>query len=264
MSELKNFFKSLRIQARVIYALMMREIITRYGRENIGFLWLFLEPIIVTLGITIIWTYMREKQAHGFPVAAFIYTGWASNKLWLITAGQVMKAIEANKALLYHRNIKPIDLMLARILLEITAITGVFMILGFVFVFSHIIKPPYSLFHIVIGWYLMVWLGIGFSFFVSSLNTLTNDFFQKIWGPISLLLFISSGTFFLVEWIPPEARKYVLLLPSVHNVELIRYGFFGPLFHPYYDISYSVMFNLFLTFFGLVMFKSAEEKIKIE
>ena len=27
----------------------MREIITRYGRNNIGFLWLFVEPLLLTL-----------------------------------------------------------------------------------------------------------------------------------------------------------------------------------------------------------------------
>ena len=28
----------------------MREIITRYGRNNIGFLWLFVEPLLLTFG----------------------------------------------------------------------------------------------------------------------------------------------------------------------------------------------------------------------
>ena len=34
-----SFLESLLIQKRVIGALLMREIITRYGRNNIGFLW---------------------------------------------------------------------------------------------------------------------------------------------------------------------------------------------------------------------------------
>ncbi len=261
---MRDFFRSLKIQLRVIYALMMREIITRYGRENIGFLWLFVEPIILIVGVTFIWSYIVHREAHGFPVATFIYTGWISNKLWLTTSSRVMAGLQANLPLLYHRNIKPIDIFLSRILLEITAMTGVFMLLGFVFVMSHVIEPPHSYFHIVLGWYLMCWLALGFSFFVASLNTLTNDIVQKVWGPVSLGLFIGSGTFFLVEWLPPEIRPYALLLPSVHNLEMIRYGFFGNQMHPYYDISYSTSFNLFLTFIGLVMFRLATEKVRVE
>ena len=34
-----------RIQRRVIGALMIRELITRFGRENIGFLWVMVEPL---------------------------------------------------------------------------------------------------------------------------------------------------------------------------------------------------------------------------
>ena len=260
---MRSFLRSLRIQMRVIHALMMREIITRYGRENIGFLWLFLEPLIFIVGVTFIWSYVVHREAHGFPVATFIYTGWISSRLWLSTASRVMTGLQANLPLLYHRNIKPIDIFLSRVFLEITAMTGVFMLLGFVFVMSHIIDPPYSYFHIVLGWYLMSWLALGFSFFVASLNILTKDMVQKIWGPVSLGLFISSGTFFLVEWLPPELRHYVLLLPSVHNLEMIRYGFFGDQMHPYYDILYSASFNLFLTFLGLLMFRPAVEKIQI-
>ncbi|MFN5779339.1 MAG: capsule polysaccharide export ABC transporter permease, partial [Novosphingobium sp.] len=36
------------VQRRVIGALLLREMLTRYGRNNIGFLWLFVEPMLFT------------------------------------------------------------------------------------------------------------------------------------------------------------------------------------------------------------------------
>lgn len=261
---MKEFLDSLKVQLRVIYALMMREIITRYGRKNIGFLWLFLEPLIFILGVVIFWSYGNYRDTHGFPIAAFIYTGWISNKLWLTTASKVMAGLGANSALFYHRNVKPIDIILSRILLEVLAVTGVFIILGFVFIMSHLINPPFSYFYIVIGWYLMSWFTFSFSFFLTSLNLLLGDILQKVWSPISLALFISSGTFFLVEWLPQELRDLVLLLPTVHNLEMIRYGFFGNLMYPYYDIFYSIFFNLFLTFFGLLLLKISLRNLQVD
>jgi hypothetical protein len=42
--------ESLQTQLRVLYALLARELLTRYGRHNIGFVWLFAEPMLFTLG----------------------------------------------------------------------------------------------------------------------------------------------------------------------------------------------------------------------
>nr|WP_237398521.1 MULTISPECIES: hypothetical protein [unclassified Gilliamella] len=50
-----SFMRSLKIQIRVLNALILREIITRYGRSNIGFLWLFVEPMSLTLLISLMW-----------------------------------------------------------------------------------------------------------------------------------------------------------------------------------------------------------------
>ena len=44
------------IQRRVLHALLMREIITRFGRENLGVLWLVAEPMLFTLGVATLWT----------------------------------------------------------------------------------------------------------------------------------------------------------------------------------------------------------------
>ena len=53
-----TFKQSLAIQGRVINALLMREIITRYGRQNVGFLWLFIEPLLMTFFIVMMWKFM--------------------------------------------------------------------------------------------------------------------------------------------------------------------------------------------------------------
>ena len=42
-----SLLHSLGIQRRVLHALLMREIITRFGRENLGVLWLVAEPMLL-------------------------------------------------------------------------------------------------------------------------------------------------------------------------------------------------------------------------
>lgn len=71
-----SFFESLMIQKRVIGALLMREIITRYGRNNIGFLWLFVEPLLFTLLIVLMWKFLRADRVSSLNIIAFVITGY--------------------------------------------------------------------------------------------------------------------------------------------------------------------------------------------
>ncbi|MBM3613658.1 MAG: hypothetical protein FJX19_11965, partial [Alphaproteobacteria bacterium] len=55
--------RSFAIQRRVIGALVLREVITRYGRHNLGFAWLLLEPLVFTLGVIMLWTVFNQKMS---------------------------------------------------------------------------------------------------------------------------------------------------------------------------------------------------------
>ena len=65
-----SFVESLMIQVRVVGALLMREIITRYGRNNIGFLWLFVEPLLLTLVIVLLWKFLRADRVSSLNIIA--------------------------------------------------------------------------------------------------------------------------------------------------------------------------------------------------
>ncbi len=59
------------IQTRVIKALMIRELSTRFGRENIGFLWMMVEPLLFPALVAIIWRLLKGPEEHGISVIAF-------------------------------------------------------------------------------------------------------------------------------------------------------------------------------------------------
>ncbi len=92
----------------MIGALLMREILTRYGRHNIGFLWLFVEPMLFTLGVTALWTATRAVHGSDLPIVAFAITGYSSVLLWRNMPFRCIGAIEPNLSLMYHRNVRPI------------------------------------------------------------------------------------------------------------------------------------------------------------
>ena len=119
-----------RLQSRVISALVLREISTRYGRENIGFLWIIGEPIMFVAGVTVVWSAMRPALEHGLPMPAIVLSGYVPLTMWRHCLGRSVKAFESNGALMFHRQITPLDIITARCFLEVV---GVLMAAAIVF-----------------------------------------------------------------------------------------------------------------------------------
>src|SRR5438105_13859971 len=87
------------ITRRVIGALVLRELLTRYGRNNIGFLWLFVEPMLFTLVITAFWAATRTIHGSDIPIVAFALTGYSSLIMWRNMANRSIGALQSNKPL---------------------------------------------------------------------------------------------------------------------------------------------------------------------
>jgi ABC-type polysaccharide/polyol phosphate export permease len=118
VNENPSFLHSLQVQRRVLAALFMREVLTRFGRHNLGFLWLFVEPMIFTLGVTALWTATESVHGSDLPIVAFALTGYSSVLLWRNMPGRCIGALWHNLSLMYHRNIRVLDVYLARLMLE--------------------------------------------------------------------------------------------------------------------------------------------------
>lgn len=255
--------RSLTIQLRVIGALLMREVLTRYGRHNIGFLWLFVEPMLFTVGVTALWTLAKANHGSSLPIVAFAVTGYSSVLLWRSMPGRCSNAIEPNLSLMYHRNVKVIDLFASRILLEIAGTTTSFVTLTLLFISIDWMKPPEDILKIMFGWFMLAWFGAALALFIGALSVRT-ELVEKIWHPMAYLLFPMSGAVFMVDWLPTAAQKLVLLLPMVHGVELLREGYFGSLVHAHYDLAYMASCCLGLTLLGLAQERVVSRQVMPE
>lgn len=248
------------IQRRVIGALLLREILTRYGRHNIGFLWLFVEPMLFTLGVTALWAFVRAGHGSSLPIVAFALTGYSSVLLWRNMPGRCIAALEPNLSLLYHRNVKIIDIYYARLALEVMGATVSFVVLAALFISIDWLAPPEDVLKVLAGWAMLAWFGAGLAIFLGSL-AYENELVDKIWHPMSYLLFPLSGAAFLVDALPKAAQEFVLYLPMVHGLELLREGYFGSVITAHYDVGYIASWSAMLTLFGLIRVRALAKRV---
>lgn len=242
------------IQRRVLWALVLREMLTRFGRHNIGFLWLFLEPMLFTLGVTALWTATKSVHGSNLPIVAFAVTGYSSVLLWRNMPGRCIQAVTVNLALLYHRNVRPIDIYLSRVILEATGATISFIFLVLFFSFIGWLELPEDVLQIAGAWCMLAWFGASLALLLGAMSE-SSELVEKLWHPSAYLLFPLSGAAFLVDALPVGAQKVVLLLPMVHGVECLREGYFGSQMVAHYDLWYMALFNTMLTLFGLAQIR---------
>lgn len=249
-SQLSMLGRSAAVQGRVIYALLLREILTRYGRHNIGFLWLFVEPMLFTTGVTILWTLSKSAHGSSLPIVAFALTGYSSVLLWRNMPARCIGAITPNLALMYHRNVKVIDIYLARLLLEAGGATISFVTLSLFYIYIGWLEPPEDVLKVVGGWLLLAWFGASLAMLLGSVSE-KSELVDRFWHPASYIMFPLSGAAFIVDALPTAAQKFMLYIPMVNGVEFVREGYFGDQIRAHYDLPYLLGWCIGLTLLAL-------------
>lgn len=255
--------QSFEIQTRVIGALMIREVITRYGRHNIGFLWLFIEPMLFTLGVTTLWTLMKAAHGTSLPITAFAVTGYSSLILWRNCSNRAVKAIEVNLSLLYHRHVKVFDLFAARMILEIAGATASLVVLTIFFTTMGWMNPPADILMAIFGWLLMAWFALGLGLIVGAASE-RSEIVDRVWHVLTYLMFPLSGAAFMVDWFPKPIQELLLWVPMVHCTEMIRHGYFGAAVQTYENPSYVITINSVMLLIGLALVKETGRRVEPE
>jgi ABC-type polysaccharide/polyol phosphate export permease len=206
--------------------------------------------MLFTLGVTALWSATKAVHMSNLPIVAFAITGYSSVLLWRNMPARCIQAMAPNLSLLYHRNVRPLDIYLSRLLLEVAGATMSFVFLVLFFTFIGWLTLPEDFLQIVIGWCILIWFGGSLALLLGALSE-SYESVEKLWHPFSYLLFPLSGAAFLVDALPEAAQKYALLLPMVNATEYIREGYFGSAITAHYDLGYTALVNTFLTLLGL-------------
>jgi len=249
-----SLLPSLAIQARVIGALLMREVLTRFGRHNVGFLWLFLEPMLFTGGVILLWSLGPHGMEQKAPIVPFIATGYSTMLLWRNCSFRGIKAIEANRSLLNHRHVRLMDIFAARMLLEVAGVTASFCAVMLALWATGLLAAPHDVLEMLAGWGLMAWFSAALGTTLGCLSE-RSDLVERIWHPLSYFLLFASGAFFMVAWLPADWRAAALWVPMVHATELLRAGYFGPQQATFHEPAYLVVCCMVLTLGALLLLR---------
>lgn len=253
----------LRIQLKVIQALLIRELATRFGRNNIGFLWIMAEPLLFTVLVGMIWRYTKGPTEHGISVFAFVISGYIPLVLFRQAVNRSILLFSVNGALMYHRQIKIHDFILARFLIEFIGHTMAFVFIAAVLAPFDAFPVPDSWGMVILGWFYYGFFTLGVCFILAPLSELS-EVLEKIVPVATYIMIPFSGAFALASWLTPSFRAVLAYSPPVHAMEMIRSGLFGTAVRPYYDLTFPLAVSLLLTLIGLFLCRKVRRTLVVE
>ena len=221
MVSYKKYIKGLKNQLIVIDALIYRELLTKKNYSFLGFLGVIFEPLIITFVYLIILKLIRANIDIGLDPILFFGTGILIFSFFISILNRSTNALKANINLFYYKRVKPIDTIIARIIIEISILFIVYsLILSLVFYIKNeiILENLPSL--------LLVFIFVTILAFSAGLISIIIinkiEYFRIILSLISRPLFFTSGAIFPLKIVPYEFKKLLLWNPLLHAIEIAR------------------------------------------
>ncbi len=257
-----SFRRSLALQIRTMNALAVRFMVTRYGRENIGFLWVVLEPMILCVGVMVVWSFLKGAFEHNVQIIAFVFSSYMPLTLQrhIMTAGVFLLRINKS-VLLNHRLITHIDSLISRIFMEFLGATAATMLIYAILVSTRLIDPLYDIGNMIAGWLMMGCIAAGFACIYAALSEYS-EVMEKLFQPVQYFLLPVSGTFFMVDWLPTSAHYYVTFVPTVNAFEMFRSGLFGPGVTTHYYPFYGFATGIVMIAVGLLLIDWIKDRVE--
>lgn len=251
---------SWQITKAVIFALVLREFQTRFGRRRMGAFWVLLEPMLHIAFMMIMFTVIRLRTIPGMDFPVWLLTGIVPFFLMRDISLRFMDTVTANRALFAYPNIKIFDTFVARLFVELIISATIYAILIFIlgFWFNYDVSVAYPL-----RWLGSLAIGILFAFslgifFCVIVQVMPNSatFIRLLFMP----LYFVSGIIFPIWSLPQQFLPWLLWNPFLHIIDNIRSAVF--IMYPEtpgVSYSYPISVTIVMLFLALGLYRIRRE-----
>lgn len=205
------------------------------------------------LGFIVLGYILAHRLAPiGTSVTVFISTGVLPYILCLYPARMAITCLVQNQPLLLFPPVYPIDIIIARSILEtINTFWVVFLFCGILFVFDvDFIPGNYS--EAIFAILATIYLGFAIAFISTIIFKLFRGFIAIQIG-LLILGYLTSGAVLPIHLLPKAAQQWLWFNPFVHAVEWLRFAYYGESSTELLSREYLLGYSTLLLFLGLIL-----------
>lgn len=244
-----------RIQRAVLLALVIRELRARVEGRWLGLLWMLFEPLASVLLMLTLYGFRSHATSPNVELPVFLITGMLPFFMFRNLARRLPTAISSNRGLYAYRQVKPIDALVARAVVEIGLSSAVYLTALFLLGWLGFHWLPIAPLELMVVSAVLLLLGVGLGLLFSVLAHGR----PKVSAVVNLLffpLYLLSGVLFPVHFVPEAYRGWLLLNPVLHLIDLGRTHFI-PNYHalPEANLAYPAGFTLVTMALALSLYR---------
>jgi capsular polysaccharide transport system permease protein len=209
------------VQRDVIYALLLREMGSRFGKSRVGFLWVMVEPLAHLIVPVVIFGFLSNRLLPGVEYPVFLVYGFLPFLLFKTICLQTMEGTGAGRGLLSYRQVLLMDVFVARALAycAIEAMAFAIVLTGLGLLGYHVLPVrPLEFAGLLL---LTVTLAFGLGLLFAALGSVVPDA-KAIVRVMFMPLYFMSGVLFPISRLPDEWVQWLAFNPVLHLVEMSR------------------------------------------
>ena len=212
-------------QFHVLHALILHDIKSRFFGNGLGYVVTILWPTAHITVLMLIFLLVGRPVPYGRSAALYAATGVLPYIAWNYISRFMSLGMTMNRSFLQYPVIKPLDMMIARLILELVSIyvitVGLLVLLTAVGVPAWPTRPADA----VLGLIAAIALGIGMGT-LASVFCLITHFFNIVYVGILILFWVTSGLALNPEAMPSRVGAMLAWNPLLHCIEWIRLAYY--------------------------------------
>ncbi|MGO4851630.1 ABC transporter permease [Phaeovulum sp. W22_SRMD_FR3] len=238
--------------SRTIFALVLREMATSYGRSPGGYLWAILDPVLALALLSIIFSLAFSAPSIGTSFPLFYATGYLPFMMFNDVANKMATSINFSRPLLAYPAVTFVDALAARFLLNVLThlMVAYLVFTGIILLMDVPVQIHFGA--ILVSLYMASILGIG----IGTLNCYLMTAFpiwERSWQIATRPLFIISGIFFIYDDIPAMGQDIIWYNPLIHVVGMMRQGIYATYDASYVSVTYVTALSLGCLTMGMLL-----------
>ena len=235
-----------------------KEFSSKYKDSALGLLWSVLNPLLMVITLTIVFSTMLGSGIENYPV--YLISGRSMFGYFTTSIGGSMIILKSNKNVLKRTAAPKYIFVFGKIISEfINSIISFILLIVIMIVTGatfHFSLMPFSIIPIVS----LTFLITGLSFMMSIFASYYSDV-KYLWSVVSQIIMYCSAIFYSMDRIPEPYHQYLILNPVYWAINQFRSFMVFGVVPDLLNILNLIILSLIIFVLGIIIFKKYEDRV---
>lgn len=240
--------------------LVKRDFTTKYKESVLGIIWSFLNPLLIMIVFTVIFSVLFRRQIHNFAV--YFLTAKVVYDFFVMATRGAMESIRRNRGILTKIYVPRYMFAIGTICYEfINFLISLIILFGVMIVTNE----PFHLmiFASIIPLVFLILMIVGVGLILAVLNTYFSDI-GHFYSIFTLVLMYASAMFYPMEIVPANIQMIFSLNPLYIAIVCFRDTMMYGVFPEILSLLYLAIFSIMLFAVGFLLFRIQEKKLTLK